>query len=241
MLCTQDGGTFEKAALIKWLAHNPYCDPITNQQHARRLRFVPNQALQASISHWRHDVRRKRRLVTKADELRDMLDSAVETRAASPTRGRAAAKRSHPPLKKGAAVDKRSISPPRRTAAKRVSPRASRSKEPADDQGSPSSSSNEASSPSNRASSPPKGRGVAAWWSPFGWLHPKNDVADKRSPPSSPNGVATHRLIKAPAPAKQHAKRPGASQKHGLEQSRKDEQHDELARSRVVSFAPDPN
>lgn len=228
MLCTQNGGTYEKSALVKWLERNPHTDPITNQEHARRLKFVPNQALQASISHWRHDLRHKQRLVTKADELRDMLDSAVDSRPVPPPpKGHAAAKRSHSPPKKGsgdkrAPGDKRSTSPPKRSGARRSSPPAPRSRDP--------------HAVEKRSPSPPSSR---PWWSHFSWPHPnKDDVADKRSP-SSPSGAAAHRLVKATVPAKSHAKRPPAPQTQ--DQSPKDEEHDEPSRHRVVSFAPDLN
>lgn len=77
MLFTSAGASYEKWALSKWLERYPRRDPLTGREHTSELNFVPNRSLEASIVRWRRERRRARRLVTKTDELREMLAAAL--------------------------------------------------------------------------------------------------------------------------------------------------------------------
>lgn len=74
LLCTPAGRTYEKLALVDWIARHPHRDPFTGHEHPH-LHFVPNHALRAAISRWKTGYGP---ITTKTDHLRMIVDSAFD-------------------------------------------------------------------------------------------------------------------------------------------------------------------
>lgn len=116
LLCTPAGRTYEKAALIDWIARHPHRDPLTGHEHTSRLQFVTNHALEAAIRRWQTGYSS---VTPKSDHLRMLVDSAFEVPVpTSPHKSRKKTARRHQVSRKHGHDDARS---PRRAPTRIVS------------------------------------------------------------------------------------------------------------------------
>ena len=92
VIVEQSGISYEKSALLRWLAIEPRRDPKTNVAHATDLRFEPNDALAEAIRSWCASGETAAALLSLESEV-DAADEAREPADALPVSPEAAIKR----------------------------------------------------------------------------------------------------------------------------------------------------